>query len=598
MNSPAKLLGVSSLLLAWACSSSNDTGASAADAGGPTHDAASRDASMREGASPTSDADGERVITHGKPFIITGSGFGTKPMSAPLVADVGASSDLATFWPGGATNLTPYGQNPYTAIQYRPVPFTRSKNPADYTYSGSTVTTFVSGATYSLGDTILVNDHLYTCIQAGAAGTDPSVFNGTSTVNGAPINSLTTTFQAGATSIVVSTATGLEPGMEVLSDQGGIARNTLIAASYAGGPTVPITLPTTGASSTFGDGTNYCNFQFNHAVVSGATLWKYTPDQTIPVTSTNLRAKQIIGGCAMGYAANYTYDQGMTVDYPKPQTSLTSGVDQPHTVYVRYKTRIDQSWDYLGWSSTTDANWKFLWLAEGTAFLGASGSPVYYWSGKGPGSGPLGSNDEDNGSGRMGFNDTTRAVAYNGTLAAGTGFYAGGAPNLYGDASAPPSVDGTGWTTQEFWFRMEDTGNSHMFYSPNNNQYLTGTSSNATSDFSYVTSSSVASITFGSYHRATAMSSNWIYYDEPYAEVVEAGATEASGVWFLTDNPSWMASKKFALQPWISWSDSSVTIFCQGSEIPSGSQVYLHLRRPPWRNPSDAAYAGPYLLKG
>lgn len=93
----------------------------------------------------------------------------------------------------------------------------------------------------------------------------------------------------------------------------------------------------------------------------------------------------------------------------------------------------------------------------------------------------------------------------------------------------------------------------------------------------------------GSYNRAYPGPNQYRYFSDIYQDFGE-------GWFFLTNAASWGGETIREIQPYTSWSDTSVTFTVNGGQLPAGT-VYLHFRKAPWQGSGHQAL-GPYTLSG
>lgn len=87
----------------------------------------------------------------------------------------------------------------------------------------------------------------------------------------------------------------------------------------------------------------------------------------------------------------------------------------------------------------------------------------------------------------------------------------------------------------------------------------------------------------GTYQRSTG-SNVWRYFADMFMDAGE-------GWFYLTNNASWASSTIREIQPWTSWSDTSVGLSVNLGRLPTGT-VYLHFRKAPWS--TGHQYVGSY----
>ena len=551
-------------------------------------------------------------LVHGSAFTVTGSGFGTKPLAAPLLYDDGSASSITQLFSG--TLIAPLNLAAHCNMQMRPTPFTMSTAATDYTFPGNAnagSSTWQANHAYVIGDTINAGGGLYTCAVSGTSGAVQPTFNGASTTSygGSATDSVTYTTSTG-TSVVTVKDTGITPGtngVNIPLAVGGYSNHynygapttnykTVLNGVTIGGLLQIVSVVDAQTYTVVGSGTASASSPvtptsvtkyYLAGVADGSVLWKFSPFQTDGgVTSSLVRSTRIIGGNPMSASQNDNtkYNAGLSFTMLKPKDG--GGTVLPHTVYLRWKQRVGQNWDRYGASVSMDDNWKFFWLAEGLNWLGTSGGQFYYGSrvnslypfGNGPGA-----NDEFT---PNVFNNPANSTAVNASFTAGTG---------WNSANIPGIDSRSQWVTVEVWMRRHDPGNSHLYLSINQ-KYTSGVDSKPGIDFAYVTSSLYANFVFGPYMRSINAPSNWSFFDDTYGELVETGTETGSAVWFLTDSALWSTSSLYAVQFYQTYTDGSITFKCQGGELPIGGTVYLHKRKAPWLTNSDAAFSGPFTL--
>ena len=532
------------------------------------------------------------TLTHGFPYAVSGSGFGTKPLPAPVAWDNGSITPTVTtsfgpspIWNDGTLPTTVdirIANYPEAAMKYRAVPFTRPT----INYPVGTVDTPTA--------ITAPNPRTQNILAGSPIGFNNLGYNSGMSVK-YPMPPLPYT-------VMVRWWELMDPSWHYSS---GVADNSFTGVVTNGSNVINCG---SGASRPYPSGAAVGNYIFSSYFPSGTYItalsasapWLVTVNQNATSSSSGnvsviqagvggivTEGSNIITNCsgfqnlndylfmsdANGYFAKNTYIVSSSISAGTVTLSAPATSSSPGKVGLVYN---DFNYKYFGYGGPAG-----FYAGYGS---GSGGNTEGYigsrWTAAMPSSNIYsGWNDEGNNSTAYGHN-------FNPVKPPSVTTPSNGSTNgpSYGHDQNPFY----GWLLRTVFMNYAPTNaTSGGYFQLYNGDSLVN--SLPTSPLVTNFNANTSEILIGGYTRTPSDTNCWRYFSDCFVDV-------GDGYVYLTNNPSWAASTIREIQPWTSWSDTNINFTVNGGRFADGDLVYIHYRLAPWETQGDSAIHGPFTM--
>lgn len=290
----------------------------------------------------------------------------------------------------------------------------------------------------------------------------------------------------------------------------------------------------------------------------------------VAINHPNSRGTGVLAGCSQSQSLSNLWNVGVSASFSAPTV--------PFTIFQSWWTIMDSQWSPNSNGTDSNENWKYCGYGFGGDIFGSdSHGAAYLYCDYQQNINFTSPSYEEN-------DDSTRMVTNPNNSAATNHIWgSGGGQDLHS------------WLRRTCYMNFNGSAPSYLRIYENDamttdkmagNPASGGTSSNLIlTDGLDAGSRSAWMLIYPRY----SSNNNWMYYADVYQDIGDAQ-------FWISTSATW-GSGTVAVQPWTSWSNSSVTFTANGDRIPTGSTVYIHFRLGPW-NGSGHQVFGPYTLNG